>query len=479
MENNQLPVPKSRTQQVRRSLRLGVFDGAAFSAMLGLSQDYIVPFALALKATTTHIGLMTSIPSLTMALSQMMAPRLTDRAGTRKRLILPVVIVHALMWLPILLVPYLFQDQRIWWLIGFLTMSAVFGSLGNPAWGSLMADLVPEGMRGKYFGSRGRICGLVALVFSFIGAGVLQYYKGNVFLGFSIIFGGAMLFRIVSWYFLSRMYEPPLVRLDGERHGMLQIMRNMGSSNMGRFIIYVSLMNLVTNLAGPFFAVYMLRDLGFNYVTYIGVIATGTLANIVFLTYWGRRSDKAGNIKVLKVTSVLVPVVPLLWLASHQVFYLIPVQIVSGFAWAGFTLASANFLYDASSRENRTQYFSIFNAMTGGAICIGALLGGFLAPHLPRLLGNNLLTLFLISGVLRAIVAATLLRSISEVRRLPKTSTGELLFGRPGLGQTVARRMSQPFLRLVPYFRVERPAPVSSTALAGRERPVATRSPPE
>ena len=45
----------SQTRQVNKSLKYSIVDGSAHSAMLGLTQDYIVPLALALKATTgTH-----------------------------------------------------------------------------------------------------------------------------------------------------------------------------------------------------------------------------------------------------------------------------------------------------------------------------------------------------------------------------------------------------------------------------------------
>ena len=37
-------------------------DGSVYSAMLGLTQDYVVPFALALKATVLQVGLLSSIP---------------------------------------------------------------------------------------------------------------------------------------------------------------------------------------------------------------------------------------------------------------------------------------------------------------------------------------------------------------------------------------------------------------------------------
>ena len=465
------------TRQVNKSLKYSIADGAAYSAMLGLTQDYVVPFALALKATTAQVGLLSSMPNLATALSQLTTPRLVERTGSRKGLILPAVFLHALMWLPILLVPYLFPGQKIWWLIGLFTLSAVFGTLGNPAWGSMMADLVPEEMRGKYFGFRGRISGLVALVFFFIGGTILHFFSANIFLGFAVLFGGAMLFRLVSWHFLSRMYEPSLPNM--KRDSLTDIVRNMGSSNLGRFTIYVSLMNFAAYVASPFFAVYMLRDLRFDYLTYVIVVATAALANLMFLTFWGRRADRVGNIKVLRITSFLVPLVPLLWIGSHQLYYLIPVQVLSGFAWAGFNLASTNFLYAASPPEKRTQCIAVFNAMNGSAICLGALLGGYLVSHLPSLFGYQLLTLFLVSGLLRGLVVATLLRNISEVRLVPEMNTTELLVGRLNFARVKMKKILPPAFYLGSRFKTERAPAIPRLSPAWwHELAQANRSPP-
>ena len=468
-----------QTGQVKKSLKYSILDGSAYSAMLGLTQDYIVPFALALKATITQVGLLASLPNLAASLSQLTAPNLTQRAGSRKALILPVVFLHALMWLPILLIPHLFPGHKMWWLIGFFTLGTVFGSLGNPAWGSMMAELVPEGMRGRYFGFRGRICGLVALVFFLIGGVILHLSATNIFLGFSVLFGGAMLFRLMSWYFLSKMYEPPISNTRTEHYGTFHLLKSIGSSNLGRFTIYVSLMNSAAYLASPFFAVYMLRDLNFDYLTYVAVIATAATATIMSLTFWGRRADTAGNIKVLKFTSMLIPLVPLLWVGSHQLYYLIPVQVLSGFAWAGFNLASINFLYDASPPEKRTHYIAVFNALNGSAICLGALLGGYLASHLPPLFGYQLLTLFLVSGLLRGLIAVTLLRHISEVRQVPETNTAELLLGRLNFTGARVRIIPQLVFYAMLRFNAEKTPKTSRlTSTWWHELNVPSRAPP-
>ncbi len=417
--------------KIKNSLKLSVLDGISFSAMAGLTQNYITPFALALKATTSQIGLLASIPNLTMAVSQLTAPAFTERAGSRKGLILPMVLMHALMWGPILLIPYLFPTAGVWWLIVFITLSTVIGGLANPAWGSLMADLVPGEMRGRYFSFRGRIMVLVTMAFSLIAGAVLQFYTDKVFIGFTIIFGGALLSRLLSLYFLSGMYEPAVSQNAEKKQSLLHLAKHLGSSNLGRFTLYVSLIMFATSIAGPFFSVYMLRDLKFSYATYVMITTAHAISNVAFQTFWGRRADRAGNIKVIRFVSCLLPFIPLLWLGSYNMFYLMGAEVFSGMTWAGFNLAASNFVYDASDQENRTKQIALFNAFNGVAVCLGALLGGYLAPHLPVLFDYNIRTLFMISGLTRGLIVIVFLRIIFEVRHVPKMNLYQFLLGRP------------------------------------------------
>lgn len=419
----------THTRLVKKSLRYSVLDGSAYSAMLGLTQDCITPFALALKATTVQVGFLSSIPNLAMALSQLAVPHLAEKATSRKKFMLPIVFAHALMWLPVLLIPYLLPGEKIWWLIGFFTVITVLGSLGNPIWGSMMADLVPEELRGKFFGFRGMVGELLTLVFLFISGAILEVFNKRIFAAFTIIFGSALVFRLVSGFFLSRMYDPPSSSTRKTAFQIVEALKKLPSTNVGRFILYVAAMKFATYLAGPFFAVFMLRDLQFSYLTYVAITATSDLVNILFLSFWGKRADRAGNIKVLKITALLVPLVPLLWLVNREIYYLIPIQIISGFAWSGFNLVSVNFLYDAASPEKRTQYIALSNALNGVAICLGALTGGLLATHLPTLFGYQLLSLFLISALARGLVGIRLYSRVFEMRRVRETTTAELLFG--------------------------------------------------
>jgi MFS family permease len=416
--------------KVKKSLKYSVLDGAAFSVMQGLTQNYITPFALELKATTTQIGFLSSIPNLLMALAQLLTPQLSTRAGSRKGVILPVVMAQAVMFIPMALLPFFFPEPRIVWLIAIVTICMVMGALANPAWGSMMADMVPTNLRGRYFGARGRVLTFVALIASLIAGGILQLLNKTVFIGFAILFSLAAIFRFVSWYFLNKQYEPPIVKEKVNSPGLWQLFRNLGSSNLGKFTLYVALINFVQMISGPFFAVFMLRDLHWNYTYYMLIICTNAFSQMAFQTFWGRRADMMGNLMVVRVASILLPILPLNYVFTSNIALLMCAEVMSGFAWSGFNLGATNFVYDSTDPSIRTKQIALYNTITGLALCSGALLGGFIAPHLPNLLGYQLRTLFSISGSLRALLALILLRLILEVRDVPKVNLFQFLAGK-------------------------------------------------
>jgi MFS family permease len=397
--------------------------------MLGLTQNYITPYALTMKATTQEIGLLTSVPNFTMSAVQFVAPTLSERAENRKGFILPMVLMHALMWLPILLIPYLFQTHQVWWLIAFMTLSTAFDSALNPVWGSMMADLVPAQVRGRFFGLRNRITAFVSLAFAYAAGGILQLLTGNTNLAFTIIFTGAMASRLISFYFLSQMYEPLSPATEKRGHeGVLKIARGLFSTNIGTFIIFCALINFTTTVAGPFFSPYMLLDLHFSYIVYTIINSVAGLATVGFMTWWGERIDRAGSIKVLKITSLFVPFVPIGWALYHSLWWLTVMQIFSGFAWAGFQLSSGVFIFDAAPQQNRTRYIALYNSLIFLGVSLGSLTGGIVAPLLPAFMGSYFRSIFIVSGVARLAVALFFLPRIKEVRKVPQIEARELLF---------------------------------------------------
>ena len=246
--------------------------------MVGLTQNYITPYALAMNASTTQIGFLSGFPCYCHGFNTTVSPILVEKIGTVRVSLLVAAFLHTLMWLPILLIPYIFHSYQIWWLIAFITVLTAFDAIGNAPWNSMMADIVPLEVRGRYFASRSRINNLVALILSFVAGGILQVLTKNGFFGFSIIFAGAMVSRFFSFYFLSQMVYPSVVVPKTKQASILKLATTLGSTNIGKYIIFNALINLSVSFSAPFFSVYMLRDLKFSYLTYVIINATATLA---------------------------------------------------------------------------------------------------------------------------------------------------------------------------------------------------------
>lgn len=419
--------------KVRKSLRVSFIDGLFSSSMTGMTGDYITPYALALKATERQIGFLGALPSLVSSLVQLHSPDITEKLKSRKIMMNIFVLLHALMGIPIILAPYIFKIHPVVFLIVFVTLFNAFQALAVPAWSSLMSEYIPYKKRGEYFGWRNKILGAVSVGAAFVAGMILNFFKNNILKGFLIIFSTAFICRIISWIFLTQMYEPPFRRKKEAYFTFYEFIRRIRESNFAKFVFFVAALTFCVNLASPFFSVLMLRDLKFNYIIYTILVVSVPIAQILTFGRWGRHADHIGNVKVLRLTSLFIASLPLWWVINRHPVYLVFAQSLSGFAWAGFNLCATNFIYDAVSPEKRTRCIAYFNVCTGVAVCLGSLAGGFLLKILPRLMGYNILSLFVLSSTLRFFTACLFYGKIKEVRAAGEISSKDLFCSVIGL----------------------------------------------
>jgi len=119
---------------------------------------------------------------------------------------------------------------------------------------------------------------------------------------------------------------------------------------------------------------------------------------------------------VMRIVSFALPFIPLLWIVSHSVFYLVLVQLLSGACWAGFDLCSGNFIYEAAPAGKRLKYIAYYKALSTLFMALGALTGAYLLGVVRPILGYNILALFVLSGVLRLAVTMVMFPKLKEVR---------------------------------------------------------------
>ncbi|MFA6216683.1 MAG: MFS transporter [Candidatus Omnitrophota bacterium] len=419
--------------KVHRSLKVSLFDGIFASCMTGLTADYITPYALALKAQVFQIGMLTALPNLISSLVQLKSADLAEKAGSRKKVIVGFVFLHVLMGIPIILVPYIFKGYEVAALIVCITLFASFNAIAAPVWQGLMSDYLPYRKRGRYFGWRNKITGVITICCVFIAGFILQIFRADVLRGFLIILSLAFICRFISWCFLIRMYEPKMRHSPEAYFSFFDFVKRAKQSNFVKFVFLVACMNFTVSLASPFFSVFMLRDLKLSYLTYTILVGMVSIASILTIGRWGKSADRFGNLKIIRLTALLIALVPFLWILNHHAVYIGLVQAFAGFAWAGFNLCAINFIYDAATPEKRTRCISYFNVFNGIALCLGPLMGSYLARHLPNIFGFRLLSLFFLSGVLRLVAVLFISRTIKEVRGTEHIASRDLLYNVIGI----------------------------------------------
>jgi len=422
-----------------KSLRHSLKDAGAYATMIGIGETYFSAFALSLNATTQQIGMLASVPAMLASFVQLLSAWVGKRTGHRKMLVLVGASVQALALLPIAVLPLLFPHVAVPLLIGSVVLYHCGAHFATPQWGSLMGDIVPPQRRGRFFARRTRIVSFVTFLSLVTGGVVLHVMDGRglAVQAFLMLFGVAMLARFVSVYHLAMMHDTTGQVAAMDLPSGKAWWRRLRESNFVRFSVFFALMQASVAISSPFFTVYMLRDLEFTYVQFMANTGMSVLAQFLTLNRWGRISDVFGNRRILATTGILLPLVPLLWLVSANTWYLMAVQALSGFAWAGFALSASNFLYDLIARERRATFLAVHNVLASIGIFVGATIGGLLGVLLPTRLafgdavyawGSPLLGVFAISALARAIVVLLLLPKIREVRRVRPISFGNLIF---------------------------------------------------
>ncbi len=416
-------------EKKKRNLLVSIWEGIFASITTGCGETYVPPFAIALGAGNLQIGLLTSLPILIASLVQLKTPDVVHAFRSRKRLINVFISFQILMWIPVLCIPFFFSSgKKVALLILFYTLYMASGSFTAPAWGSLMSDSVSEEKRGKYFGKRGKIVGVVTVISSFAAGFILHVFSSRVLTGFALIFALAALARTGSNYFMSRLYEPEHEASREHHFSFWDFLRRLPASNFAKYVFFIGFFQLSAYMAGPYFAVLMLRDFGFSYLTYSFLITTASVSSLLGLTYWGRHADEFGNARLFKISGVLITFLPLLWIISHKVWYLFIVQLIAGYLWGGFNLCTANFIYDVAIPQKRVYCISYFNVVNGMGIFIGTVLGGYFSTHLAPFFGYRIFSVLLISSLCRIIAAWFLLPRVREVRHVKAITKRDLFF---------------------------------------------------
>ena len=404
---------------IRRALLNSFWDGIMANGMIALLDTFTIAAAIALRATSMGIALLSSLPLLIGSLAQFFLPAWADPKKGRKHYVLWGVRGQALFMFLAAFAGWLPERWAPWAYIGLLVSSSISSNLTGPFWVAWMGDLMPGSARGRHFAWRSVFFSWMYLSCALTAGIVSRHYGAHnaPWSLFASVLITAAVLRVISYSFMTRQHEP-VSTVALEAFSPLKF-------RPGRdFMIYclaTGLFQGAAAMSGPFFNVWYLQDLQFNYMFLAIALALTVLGSIAFAGFWGRLADERGTSRVLWISGLLVSFIPFPYVFDDGKWMIWICCFYSGATWGGYNLANFNHMLNATDQHHRSHYIAFASLVVGLIACCFSLLGGFLATRLPVLFEWRLQSLFMLSGVLRLGIFLLLFGKFREYREaLPK-----------------------------------------------------------
>lgn len=416
------PVEPEVARHYRRNFTVNVLD--ATSWLVGssfVSVTAILPvYASHLTPSPLLIGLIPALSDAGWFLPQLFLAPFTERLPHK----LPLVRVLGTLER----VPYFVLPLGVLWLNGLSQPLAVavfivlmaWKSVGSgitaTPWQEMIAKIIPVARRGRFFGTAhflGQLLGIGGSAIAVVLLGWLPYPHN-----YAACFGVGTLGIGASWFFMSLTKEPPSppahhLATSNRRYADRLIKILKGDANFRAYLLCRWLWYF-GNMAAGFIAVYAVER--FHLPDSTAAIYTGILyaAAVVGYPFWGPLGDRLGNKRMMVASSTL-------WLAALVVtlvsaapwgFYL--AFICMGFGSAGSVLSDLNIAMEFGPEAERPTYIGLTRSLSGPALLIAPLLGGWIAQTW------SYPALFVTSLLLAAGGLGVLAWGVKDPRHLPR-----------------------------------------------------------
>ena len=392
------PSPTLTDDEVGRSLRLMIWQGVAHGALFGLgSGGFMAAYALALGANNLQVGILAALPFITQ-IAQLPAILAVERYRRRKAIGIPALWASHLLWAPIGAVPFLVDAPGAPAVAAVIVLMALRGLVAPvwaTSWTSWMRDLVPRDVLGSYYARRlAVVTGAVAVV-GLGGSFFVRWWEGAaspddaIFAYSFLLIGGALTFGFASPLFAMGAKEPLMPPApESGRSAAAVLAEPLRDRNFSQLVRFLFTWSLTSNLAIPFFAVYMLSELGLSLPAVIGFTVLSQGASILFVRVWGPMADRVGSKAVLSLSASLYLLVILGWVFTaypERHILTLPLlgvlHVFAGVAAAGVGLTMSTLALKVAPEGKATPFLGAAGIATSVGAGIGPIAGGLMADY--------------------------------------------------------------------------------------------------
>ena len=387
------------TRAVRLNIAAGSLGSVYGLIVIGAFQT---GFAQSLGLTDVQFGFMAAIPLLAFP-ARLLASFLVERVGQRKLLFTVNAILSRVVWVLILLLPFLLTEPsalRSSLFLVLLLLSSAVGAMAEPLWYSWLGDLIPEKMRARFWTKRSTYVNLFSILPSIAVAVVKDTLSEEAVLGstfevYAVVFGFAVFCGVLDIVVHVGIPEP---KMEGpaERQRLLRMLWEPFRDRRYRpYLVFRPIWEISLTLLGPFPTIYLLavlQDVSLElpvgaftiHVGQFSIISLFTALQILIAVFtypiWGVLMERYGSKPVLQLSTLLIAFTPLLWLFVSEKHLIVPTLIlfvVVGASFSGLNLSIVSLLIGIAPKRNRSMYVAVDLTVTSLVGAAGPILAGY------------------------------------------------------------------------------------------------------
>lgn len=374
-------------QQLRHNFVVNVSDGAFFGFAMGVASFVtVIPlFVATLTDSTVLIGLIASIHMMGWQLPQLFTANRVAKLRRYKPMVLFMTLHERLPFLGLALVaalvPLLGRELAL--ILTFITLiwQGLGGGLTATAWQAMIAKLMPNNMRGTFYGTQSAFANLLSSGGAVLAGLLLGSLAAPT--SYAICFLIAGIAMLISFVFLAWTREsttevvPETVRTRRDYWKALgSIVRR--DRNFDWFL-GVRMLSQVAGVALSFYTIYAVREFDMPAET-VGVM-TGVLmlSQTVANPLLGWLGDRWSHRAMFATGALVAAIAALVAIFAASGAWLYVVFGLAGISTAALWTTSMALTAEFGSDATRPYYIGLANTLVAPVTLLAPIAGGWLA----------------------------------------------------------------------------------------------------
>jgi len=201
-----------------------------------------------------------------------------------------------------------------------------------------------------------------SMVATFLAGNLISHFASIE--GYQVAFILAFMAGMTSTAFFLQVKEPKVAATapGAGAFSLRSMLQTVTEDQAFRsYVIFGLIWNLAVGVGGPYFSLFMVQGLKATPNDVAIMTIAGSLAALPALRLFGHLSDTWGARKVMLVTGLVLPLMPFAWILARIPLHGTLINIPASMLWAGFNLASFNFLLTKAPSEKRARYAALFS----------------------------------------------------------------------------------------------------------------------